>query len=349
MTKQEKIHQVRKLNFTGEISVKYIFTTISCLFLFSNLLLGAEVTNKKIYIAIESGAALGVIPAYLLRDIEQKTGAKIVDMADGLAGISTGAIISSLIANGNYTADQARQFYYDYSGKIFSAALWGGLSNLVAQTGLWEEVNAAAEFENVIAQKFANAKLCETKTYLMVLSSVDNEIVIFDSELAKNSSAHNTTQAMVVRATASLPNIYSKAHVKFDDDKSWECVDAASLGINDPTPYLYKKLYEEKYDGEIIIYSLGTGAQDVSKSTRALMDNNNNNSNSNIKIIRLQPDLSKVRGLEYYISPILFNANADHSRLKDLEACAQELTNTEEYAQMLEDFKRVSGGLGEVR
>lgn len=85
---------------------------------------------KKKILSIDGGGIRGIIPALILNYIEEKTGKRISDMFDLIAGTSTGGILALGLTKRNsdsktnsepeYTADEIRVFYGKYGQKIFS-------------------------------------------------------------------------------------------------------------------------------------------------------------------------------------------------------------------------------------
>ena len=302
--------------------------TFSVMLFMTNSLVAMERAQREIYISIDSGGALGVIPAYLLNNLEENTGKKVINMVDGLAGISTGGIIIGLLASG-YSAGEARAFYHQHAQEIFGAALGGALMALFGG----QNTQAALPFENLLEEKIGMLKLSEAKKPLFILSSVNGEVITFDSTMAKSNAEHNTTLKEVVRATASLPVLWPAAKVVFDSGKVINCVDAGVCGANDPTPYLYEKLRAKGNTNEMVIYSLGTGFYPASKKTQDLIANNDK---SHIKVIRLEPNLQDIPGYAptNTLMQNLFAANASPQQLKLLEERAQQLIDSEEYALM---------------
>jgi uncharacterized protein len=85
---------------------------------------------KKKILSIDGGGIRGIIPALMLNYIEEKTGKRISDMFDLIAGTSTGGILALGLTKRNsdsktnsepeYTADEIRIFYSKYGQKIFS-------------------------------------------------------------------------------------------------------------------------------------------------------------------------------------------------------------------------------------
>lgn len=301
---------------------KYIIFILSSFFLQTHALLAMENPQpKKIYLAIDSGGALGIGPATLLKQLEQDTGNKATDIFAGFAGTSTGGIITALLAAG-YSANDTYNFYHQHANEIFG----GGNFFLIPQCHV--------ALSRLLEEKFAAKKISSTLKPLLILTTAEGKVIEFDSDKAKNPQ-HDTTIKEAVRATASIPMIWPAAEVKLGDQKIL-CTDAGCMGINDPTYYLYEKLKKEAYEGDIVIYSLGTGYQKASSQTKQLIANNEN---SKIKVIRLEPNLEKLPGYnpDNILAHNLFAAITSPEQFERLEARARDLINSDEYALLVVD------------
>ncbi|NEP17171.1 MAG: patatin, partial [Leptolyngbya sp. SIO4C1] len=96
---------------------------------------------KKI-LAIDGGGIRGIIPAVVLIEIEKRTGSRIADLFDLIAGTSTGGILSLGLVKPrsdqskipHYTAEELLKFYFHEGEQIFpSTAIdkWLGRKSLV--------------------------------------------------------------------------------------------------------------------------------------------------------------------------------------------------------------------------
>lgn len=76
---------------------------------------------KKKILSIDGGGIRGIIPAIILAEIEKRTGKKISDMFDLIAGTSSGGLIAAMIASQNHKpADLIVELYEKRGHEIFS-------------------------------------------------------------------------------------------------------------------------------------------------------------------------------------------------------------------------------------
>src|SRR5215207_1945881 len=79
-------------------------------------------------LAIDGGGIRGLIPALVLAEIERRTGRRIADMFDLIAGTSTGGILAcGLVCRGDdrplHTAEELADLYVTEGPKIFDRSL----------------------------------------------------------------------------------------------------------------------------------------------------------------------------------------------------------------------------------
>ncbi|CAG9135674.1 unnamed protein product [Plutella xylostella] len=97
-------------------------------------------------LSIDGGGIRGLIAIEVLKHLERLTGKKVQDMFDYIIGVSTGAIIASVIGSGVGTLETANEMYLTLSKKMFgNTSLIGGTSRLVwshsyYDTDAWEKM-----------------------------------------------------------------------------------------------------------------------------------------------------------------------------------------------------------------
>jgi patatin-like phospholipase/acyl hydrolase len=81
-------------------------------------------------LSIDGGGIRGLIPAMVLAEIERRTGKRIAEMFDLVAGTSTGGILALGVTKPGqdgkpeYSAKKLIDLYETEGGKIFSIPVW---------------------------------------------------------------------------------------------------------------------------------------------------------------------------------------------------------------------------------
>ncbi|XP_050297530.1 calcium-independent phospholipase A2-gamma-like isoform X2 [Anthonomus grandis grandis] len=96
-------------------------------------------------LSIDGGGIRGVLVIEMLRKLEELSGKPVYEMFDFICGVSTGAIVGSLIGLKQHTLDEAAEVYKRISSQIFNQSTFKGTSSLVwshsyYDTDLWEKL-----------------------------------------------------------------------------------------------------------------------------------------------------------------------------------------------------------------
>ncbi|XP_066149047.1 calcium-independent phospholipase A2-gamma-like [Euwallacea fornicatus] len=96
-------------------------------------------------LSIDGGGTRGVLVIEMLRKLEELSGKPVYEMFDLICGVSTGAILGSLIGLKQHSLDEAAEIYKRLSSQVFTQSALKGTSNLVLShsyydTELWEKL-----------------------------------------------------------------------------------------------------------------------------------------------------------------------------------------------------------------
>ena len=213
----------------------------------------------KYVLSLDGGGIRGLIPALVLAEIEKKTGKKIAELFDLIAGTSTGGILALGLCkdNGNgtaqYSAKDLSKIYQDRGGEIFSRSLWRGVSTT---GGLSDEKYSADGLEKILDDFFGPETLGSAiKNVLISSYDIQNrEPVFFKSWADKFKSVK---MKHVARATSAAPTFFEPALIPVDGN-SMALVDGGVF-INNPAVSAYVEAMKIFPGEEIKLVSIGTG------------------------------------------------------------------------------------------
>jgi patatin-like phospholipase/acyl hydrolase len=117
-------------------------------------------------LCIDGGGIRGIIPALVLAELERRTGRRIADMFDLVAGTSTGGILAcALTVPDPKPAAELVELYRTQGPRIFRRSLWQRVSSA---DGLLEEKHDDAELERALRDELRDVRLSEATTRVLV-------------------------------------------------------------------------------------------------------------------------------------------------------------------------------------
>ena len=298
------------------------------------------------YISIDSGGMLGVIPAHLLADIEEKTGKPIHELVDGMMGTSTGSIISALLTvpalnrETPYTAAEIGDFYRKHGAPIFDAATQSVVKNTMLSFlgGTPDFTAAAGVLQTQLEQVFGGLKMSKALVDLQILSldATNSQIWLFESSKAKADAQHDVLVSDAVRASSSVANAFGPLELTIASTKK-RFIDAGSIGarpnVSDPTPFLLETVLAKLGAGDsAIVYSLGTG---FSRGSVLKFDDRK------ITVVRIEPNVQHLMNGKGMLAMNLLSASTTPEKLEQMVSVAESLKNSDEYQRMLADLQQL--------
>ena len=214
-------------------------------------------------LAIDGGGIRGIIPATVLAEIERRTGARIADLFDLVAGTSTGGILALGLVKPDssgrpqYAAADLAELYEREGHKIFDRSIW---HEIVAMDNLTEEKYPVAGLEAVLEQYFGEARLRDAVTEVLV-PSYDLETRtpwFFARHKARAEADYDFPMRVVARATSAAPTYFEPLELTTTTPPNG-FVDGGVFA-NNPAMCGYveaKELHPEADD--VLLVSLGTG------------------------------------------------------------------------------------------
>ncbi len=217
-------------------------------------------------LSIDGGGMRGLIPAVVLAEIEKRTGKRISELFDLLAGTSTGGIISLALAapdetgKAKYTASDLVEFYTDRLPKIFHRSK---IRSFFFFIDYFRPKYSAKGFEENIESLIGKTKLSDAITEVLVptYEIEKRETIFFKSQKVKDDTQDDYYMKDVARATSAAPTFFPAAEITDVSGKmKLFCIDGGTVA-SDPAMCAYaetKNMFPEM--DAVILVSLGTGS-----------------------------------------------------------------------------------------
>lgn len=252
-------------------------------------------STKKTWLmlAIDGGGIRGIIPAYILSQLEKDLGRPVYQIFNSIGGTSTGGIISMglsspLVSSGGtkvpYTAaevldfylkDEAQLFVKQSSGDEAEAKYYAVNNNTTPPTGIepWLQgkltttLTLKDAFEGMRALPGATLFQAFTTCYTMNgASGVAYAPYIYNWISARNSAQDNYCVWEAARATSAAPTYFPIAHIGAGVTNGSQALTrwACDGGVAANNPSLYSLAFAERLKiyrslSDLLIVSLGTG------------------------------------------------------------------------------------------
>jgi patatin-like phospholipase/acyl hydrolase len=224
---------------------------------------GVNIAIKRI-LAIDGGGIRGVIPAKVLMAIEAKTGKRIAELFDLIAGTSTGGILAAgLCVPGpdgllpKYRATDLLDLYKVHGNEIFKSTLLRRIVSLV-----FGAEYSSNGLETQLANYLGDARLADSVTGLLITSFEMHagEAWFFSREQARLHSDRNYRLRDVARATSAAPTYFPPFQFEHSNSVSPVLVDGGVFA-NNPALCAWVDEHESVHAAsDVLILSLGTGS-----------------------------------------------------------------------------------------
>jgi hypothetical protein len=216
-------------------------------------------------VSIDGGGIRGLIPALVLRRIENETDHATADLFDLVAGTSTGGILALGLtlpaetgdsddeAAPRYSAERLAGLYRERGGDIFDRSRWQTVSSVV---GLADEKYDHEGLETVLTDYFGPQPVGDAVTDVMV-SAYDiqaREPYFFMSWRAPDD---DVPMRRACRATSAAPTYFEPARVAVGD-RQRVLVDGGVFA-NNPAVSAYAEAKKRFPGKDLRVVSIGTG------------------------------------------------------------------------------------------
>jgi predicted acylesterase/phospholipase RssA len=169
-------------------------------------------------LSIDGGGIRGIIPAMILAEIERRTGRRIAELFDLIAGTSTGGVLALGLTvphdgkakKPKYRASQLVAFYEDDGKEVFHS-FW---HNIVSLHGLIDERYPSERFEQVLRKYLGERTRLSQAITEVLITSYEIETCrpyAFSRRLArsKQSGRFNPRMWEVARCTSAAPTYFA--------------------------------------------------------------------------------------------------------------------------------------------
>lgn len=235
-------------------------------------------------LSIDGGGIRGIIPAKILAEIEKRTGKRIFELFDLIAGTSTGGILALGLAKPNrykpkqadFTAEALIQLYRENGARIFYEPI---LERFTDVDDLVRPKYSSDGRDEVLTQYFGDTPIIKALTEVF-LTSYDIELrmpVFFTSSPSKQETSSpvfrkictgfNMKQAgMATSAAPTFFEPYQMLTTHRTDRGFYSLVDGGVFANNPTTLALMEAIIDSKKAGkplglqDVLVVSLGTGS-----------------------------------------------------------------------------------------
>ncbi|KAJ9081389.1 hypothetical protein DSO57_1038734 [Entomophthora muscae] len=224
-------------------------------------------------LAIDGGGVRGIIPAMVLRYIEAKTGRRIHELFNLVAGTSTGALLGAMLVvpdkakQPQYTSQDTLSLYKKECPQIFSRTL---AKRAKSMGGLMGPRYSAQAKRKVIEKYAGELKITDCLTDILVpaFDVRGGRPYFFKSINARIDDRYNYPLKDVLDATSAAPTYFQPCRVSGYDsppEHGYRSFVDGALTANSPSlcaaiDALY--IYKEKPE-DILVVSLGCGDADI--------------------------------------------------------------------------------------
>lgn len=109
-------------------------------------------------LSIDGGGTKGLVILEVLRHLEKTTGRPIHQLFDLICGVSTGAILATLLGTLHLSIDECERIYKETSTHMFQSNFFSGTSRLLLKHAYYD----TEKWESILKQMFTDKALIET-------------------------------------------------------------------------------------------------------------------------------------------------------------------------------------------
>jgi uncharacterized protein len=205
-------------------------------------------------LAIDGGGIRGLIPALVLTELERRSGKRVFELFDMIAGTSTGGILAcALCAPDALPASELVALYEEEGPHIFDRSLF---QRIRSADGLLDEKYDGAALDRALERFLEHKRLSESHPDLIVPSydTAEPGPYFFKTSKAREEPAeHDFPLSVVARATSAAPTYFEPV-----DAGARALVDGGVFATN-PAMCCLAEVLKTESPKDVVLLSLGTG------------------------------------------------------------------------------------------
>ncbi len=205
-------------------------------------------------LSIDGGGIRGLIPALVLTELERRSGRRVFELFDLIAGTSTGGILAcALCAPQPLPAAELVALYEDEGPRIFDRDVF---QRIRSGEGVIDERYDADALDRALERFLADKRLAEARPDLLVpaYNMTEPGPYFFKTRKAReNPGREDFPLSVVARATAAAPTYFEPLEVN-----EVALVDGGVFAGN-PAMSAFAEVLRFQPTAEVLLLSLGTG------------------------------------------------------------------------------------------
>lgn len=226
-------------------------------------------------LSIDGGGVRGLVPALVLAELEKRTGRRIADLFDLVAGTSAGAILAlGLLCPGadgrpRWTAHELAEFQAAAGKQIFARSRWRMVSTV---DGFLAPKYNARTFERLLRERLGDTTLRQALCEVLITSydAHSREPYFFRSADARAGTAADRPMWVVARASSSAPTYFPPVQIRRDEGPGHRWLIDGGVYANNPAMCAYAHALQHLPGAEIVMVSVGTGELSTDFATMRL-------------------------------------------------------------------------------
>src|ERR671915_411931 len=210
-------------------------------------------------LAIDGGGIRGIIPALVLAELERRSGRRLFELFDLIAGTSTGGILAcALCAPAPLPAEEVAAIYQEEGPTIFDRSVW---QRIRSAEGLLDEKYDAGALDRALERFLGDKRLADTVPELIVpaYDMTEPGPFFFKTRNARERRPEDFPLTVVARATAAAPTYFEPLPVG-----ERALVDGGVFAVN-PAMSAFAEVLRFHPSADVALLSLGTGQRTRSR------------------------------------------------------------------------------------